>query len=101
MVVVQNYMLFCAYFLTFSGAIIWLVFILTKRDYPFNILNLMVFFTKFVADVVLIPVYLDKGPISIITDILVFALPSVDLLSIIVFLLKKRQQNKQHFGLQQ
>lgn len=96
LVIVQNYMLFCAYFLTFSGAIIWLVFILTKKDYPFNILNLMVFFTKFIADVVLIPVYLDIGPISIITDILVFALPSVDLLSIIVFLMKKRLQNNQH-----
>lgn len=99
LVVAHNMILFLTYFLTFLGVIIWLLFILSKKDYIFKPLNLIAFSAKFVGDAIAIPVYLGTG--GMIEDIVCIALPSVDFLFIIIYFLKKRQQNKQHFGLQQ
>lgn len=98
LVVVHDMILFLTYFLTFLGNVIWLVFILSKNDYPFKLLNLIAFFSKFIGDAVAIPVYLGVG--NVIDDIVCIALPSVDFLFIIVYFLKKRQQNNQKIGLQ-
>ncbi len=93
LLVVHNMILFLTYFLTFSGNVIWLLFILLGNNYPFKTLNLLAFCAKFVGNAIVIPVYFGDG--NLITDILVFALPSVDFLFIIVYFLKKRQQNNQ------
>ena len=99
LLVVHNMILFLTYFFTFSGNVIWLLFILLKNDYPFKPLNLLTFCVKFIGDAILIPVYFGNG--NLITNILVFALPSLDFLFIIVYFLKKIGKHNQQFNLKQ
>ena len=98
LVIVHNMMLFLTYFLTLCGVLIWFIFILKNKDYPFKPLNLAAFLSKFVGDAVAVPVYLGDG--KIIEDIVCVALPSLDFMFIIVYFLKKMRAIDRHLDSQ-
>lgn len=83
LVVYKGYQLFFCLFNTFVGEIIWLRHIHQKDDYPMSPIMFVSFLTKFVADVICIPVYLGRG--SIASDVLIFLLATLDFMFIHVY----------------
>lgn len=87
-IALKDSMMFICYFNAFCGVFFWLRFI-RRKEYPMSPIALAAFVTKFLADLVAIPVYLGEG--GRIIDLLCLALPMLDLLFIpIYFKCKKR-----------
>lgn len=88
LVTVKGYMFFFSYFNTFVGEVVWLIHI-TKKDYPATPLNLALFITKLLADVIAIPVYFGYG--TWISSVICIGLPMLDLCFIAVYLERSSQ----------
>ena len=87
----QKQMFFFSYFNTFIGELIWLYHI-CKKDYPMKPLSLLAFMTKFIADIVAIPVYFGTSPGLI--DVICITLPILDFIFIICFFIKRKNMSK-------
>ena len=82
----QSQMLYFSYINTFIGEFIWLLYI-TKKDYPTNLLVISVFFFKFIADLVSIPVYFGAGYWTV--NFICALLPMLDFAFIVIYFQKK------------
>lgn len=91
LVVGTEHRFFFSYFNTFYGMVFWLFRIL-KKDYPMKALSLAAFVTKFVADLISIPVYFGYGFWA--TDVLCVALPLVDLSFCVIWFVKRQRDRR-------
>ena len=82
-------MLFFSYFVTVVGEGFWLAHLL-KKDYPLTSLTLAPQCTKLAADALAIPVYLHAGGIS--TTVMCVSLPVLNIVTLAVFLYRKKKQ---------
>ena len=84
MLITENIYAF-SYFTTFIGEIIWFRHIL-RKEYPMNSIVLIAFMTKFLADVIAVPVYIGMG--DLVNRIICAALPILDFLFLVVYFVK-------------
>lgn len=84
-VIVEKQMFFFSYFNTIIGVIFWFGHIF-KKDYPMKPLALLAFLTKFLADLIAIPVYLFEG--SLLISLICVLLPILDLAFVVVYIIR-------------
>lgn len=87
-VTIKEYMFFFNYLNTFSGIIVWLIYVIRNKDYPMKPITLVIFLIKFVADVLAFLVYNGDGNWA--ADTMCILLPVVDFLFILIYLKRKK-----------
>ena len=89
LVTFKGHMLIFAYANTFLGQVFWLLLV-RRKDYPMTPWTLSIFVIKFVADVILIPVYLHMG--IWINQLLCILLPILEALFILEYSKRKEAE---------
>ena len=84
----KGQMLFFSYFNTFVGEVVWLIHV-CKKNYPNKPITLTFFITKFLGDVLAIPVYFGKG--SWIISLISILLPALESLFILIYIERKKE----------
>ena len=82
-VTLREEMFFFSYLNTIVGMIIWLGFLIQRKDYPIKPLTLAMFLSKFIADILGYLVYYGTG--NWIENMMCVLLPVVDIVFLIVF----------------
>lgn len=86
LVAIKGYMLFFNYFNAFLGVLFWFVFI-QRKDFPMKPIALVAFVTKFLADIIAIPVYIGDG--GFLINFICISLPILDFMFIPTYFYKR------------
>jgi hypothetical protein len=87
LVAFRGQIFFFSYLNTFIGVIIWLAFVIKRKDYPMKTITLAIFIVKFIADVLGFIVYNGYG--SWVENAMCILLPIIDFLFILLYLKRK------------
>lgn len=91
LVTIKEKMFFFSYFNTVLGVGFWLLYVITNSAYPMKTITLLLFLTKFMADVLGFLVYYGFG--NVFENIMCSLLPIVDFVFILVYLNRKKRKN--------
>lgn len=86
-VTVKENMFFFTYLNTFSGIVIWLLYVIANKDFPMKPITLAIFIIKFIADIFALGAYFGVGNWA--AQVMCVLLPVIDLFFVIIYIMRK------------